>query len=187
MSDVKQYQVVEENNAGVRSVDNRRVTHWPSWSPTQVVVLVIGLVYIVVGGVALARAGLHFNDVPATHAQVAGLGFTSMSATITLIVGVVLACGCSAPDVARGVGWIFGAVFIAFGLIVALAPSAFTNMWGFTAVNGMVIVVSGGILVLAAALLPAFGRTTSVRRRSRSRPRSGASGVEQLIVGDQRA
>jgi hypothetical protein len=133
-----------------------RVSSRAPWSPAQLVVGIVGLVFIVIGGVALARAGVHFNAIPLTRTEVAGLWFTNLSALITLIAGVFMLVGAISPESARATMWVFGIVLIAFGLIVAISPASFTNMWGYSAANGVFYVVAGAILVLAGALSPVF-------------------------------
>jgi hypothetical protein len=113
-------------------------------------------VFIVIGGVALARSGVNFHDIPLTRVEVAGLWFTNLSALITLIAGVIMLVGGIDPDAAKATTWFFGIVLIAFGLIVAITPQSFTNMWGYTTANGVFYVVTGAILVLAGALSPVF-------------------------------
>jgi hypothetical protein len=133
-----------------------RVSNRAPWSPAQLFVAVAGLVFIVIGGVALARSGVNFHNIPLTRVEVAGLWFTSLSALITLIAGVIMLVGGIDPDAAKATTWFFGIVLIAFGLIVAISPQSFTNMWGYTAANGVFYVVTGAILVLAGGLSPVF-------------------------------
>lgn len=162
---------VAYNDTGTGAVaENYTATSRPRWSPTQAVVLVIGLAFAVVGGVALARAGVNFSNVAATRSVVAGLGFTSMSAAIVLVVGVLLAGSCAHPYPARSAGWFFGVGLIAFGLVVLLAPTAFSYMWGFTATSGVVLTVAGAVLLVAAAAFPVLSSRSAVVRRSRSVP-----------------
>ena len=170
MSEVREVHEIYDDGPVEGGYEQQRVVRRLPWSPTQFVDLVVGVVLIVFGGVALARTGLHYTAVPFTRTKVAGLGFTSMSATITLVVGVVLACCCLGPLAARAGAWLFGVVFVAFGLMVALAPAAFTNMWGFTAANGVAIVICGAVLTAAAAVFPIFaGVKTSYLRSHRHR------------------
>jgi|GEM_PF-3219113 len=71
------------------------------------------------------------------------------------------------PDSAKATMWFFGVILIAFGLIVAISPTPFTNMWGYNSASGVFYVVVGGILVLAGAFSPVFysrRRTVSSRR-----------------------
>jgi hypothetical protein len=165
MSEVREVHQIHDD--GVPAEDDgyaeRRVVRQRAWSPLQLVVLVVGVVMIVFGGVALARAGLHYTGsvIPTTRTKVAGLGFTSMSATITLVAGVFVACSCVSAAAARTAAWLFGVVFLAFGLVVALAPTSFTNMWGFTTANGVVLAICGAVLVVAAAVFPVLYSSAS--------------------------
>jgi uncharacterized membrane protein HdeD (DUF308 family) len=139
-----------------------RVAERPPWSPAQIVVGIAGVLFIVLGGSALARAGLHFDAVPLTRTQVAGLWFTNLSALITLIAGVIMLAGAIDPDGAKATMWFFGIVLIAFGLIVAISPHPFTNMWGYTAANGVFYLIVGAILLVAGAVSPVFYSRRSV-------------------------
>jgi uncharacterized membrane protein HdeD (DUF308 family) len=133
-----------------------RVADRAPWSPAQLVVGIVGIVFIVLGGVALARAGLHFDNVPFTRTQVAGLWFTNMSALITLVAGVIMLVGAIDPDSAKGTMWFFGVLLIAFGLIAAISPRPFTNMWGYGTANGVFYIIAGAVLVIAGAISPVF-------------------------------
>jgi len=133
-----------------------RVSNRAPWSPAQIVLAVVGLVFIVLGGAALARAGVDFHAVPLTRTQIAGLWFTNMSALITLIAGVCLLIGAIDPMGAKSSIWFFGVLLIAFGLIVAISPSAFTNMWGYSTANGIFYLIAGAVLVLTGVISPVF-------------------------------
>ncbi len=157
MTDVDRRGVVYSDEPS--AVNQHVVARRAPWSPMQLVGLIVGVALIVIGGVALARSGMNFSHVEASRSQVAGLGFTSMSALIVTIVGVFIAIGCSSPYSARSVMWTFGIIMFAFGLIVALTPDTFYRMWGFTTANGDALAVCGGVLVLAVALSPIFVHT----------------------------
>jgi hypothetical protein len=123
---------------------------------------IAGVLFIVLGGSALARAGLHFDAVPLTRTQVAGLWFTNMSALITLVAGVIMLAGAIDPDGAKATMWFFGIILIAFGLIVAISPHAFMNMWGYTSASGVFYIVVGAVLLVAGAVSPVFSSRRSV-------------------------
>jgi hypothetical protein len=133
-----------------------RVSNRAPWSPAQVVLAVVGMVFIVTGGVALARAGLHFNAIPLTRTHIAGLWFTSLSAVIQLVAGVIMLVGSIEPSAAKSTMWFFSLVLIAFGLIVAIDAASFVNMWGYGTANGVLDVIAGAILMLAVVLSPVF-------------------------------
>jgi hypothetical protein len=131
-----------------------RVVERPPWSPAQIVAVLAGILLVVVGGVALARSGVNFSNVPATHSTVGGLHYTSMSALIQLVAGVFLLAGGAYPDTAKASMAFWGAVLLAFGLVVAIDPVPFFNLWGYTRSNGVFYAVIGGVILLAAAISP---------------------------------
>lgn len=147
---------VTERSVVTGGESNYRVTERPPWSPAQLVAVAAGIVLVVIGGVALARGGVHFDAVPLTHSTVIGLHFTCMSALIQLVAGVLLLGGGAFPDAAKSTMAFFGVVLLAFGLIVAIDPTPFFNMWGYTTANGVFYAVVGGVLLVAAAVSPIF-------------------------------
>ncbi len=164
-----QEQVVTENGSASRVT--RR-----AWSPAQIVALIAGLVLVVMGGVALARTGVNLSNIPATHTTVAGLGFTSLSALVQLVVGVIILGGGAYPDTAKGTMGVFGVVLLAWGLIVAIDTTPFTTSWGYVHGNGIFYAVVGAILLLAAALSPVFTSRNQVVRRRGVVDSTGAAG-----------
>jgi len=136
-----------------------------AWSPAQLVAIVAGLLLVVLGGVALSRSGVHFRDLAATHVMVAGMGFTTLSAIVDLVVGVIVLAGGAFPDTAKGTMAVFGVILLAFGLVVALGPTPFFTSWGYVTANGVFFAVVGGVLLLAAVVSPIFASTRRVTRR----------------------
>jgi hypothetical protein len=144
------------------------VEHAP-WSPAQAIVLAAGLVLVVIGGIALARAGLDFSNIPRTHAQAAGLQHTSLSAVIELGVGVVLLGVGAIPGAARGLMTLFGVVLLGAGLVIAIQPSSFHKWFGYDAGSGVFTAVIGGVLLLAAMVSPVIWGARDRRTVDRSR------------------
>ncbi len=136
-----------------------------AWSPAQLVAVVAGLLLVVLGGVALSRSGVHFTDLAATHVMVAGMGFTTLSAIVDLVVGVIVLAGGAFPDTAKGTMAVFGVLLLAFGLVVALGPAPFSTSWGYVTANGVFFAVVGGVLLLAAIVSPIFASSRRVTRR----------------------
>jgi hypothetical protein len=157
------------------SSENRSVDR-PAWSPAQFIAAAIGVVLVVIGGVALARTGIRFSTTPLTRAQVAGLHFTSLAALMQLVAGVLLLAGAIYPETARGTMSFFGTGLLAFGLIVAIDPMAFFNQWGYSGATGVFYAVSGAIIIGTAALSPMF--------RSRSRVVAHDECVSNLDTAD---
>jgi hypothetical protein len=152
ISETEQYE--EAPASAVERVEGHRVIEHAPWSPAQAIVLAAGLVLVVIGGIALARTGLHFNHIPGTHAQAAGLRHTSLSAVIELGVGVVLLGVGAVPGAARGPMTFFGVVLLGAGTVIAIQPSSFRKWFGYDAGNGVFIAIIGGVLLLAAMVSP---------------------------------
>jgi hypothetical protein len=176
---------IQQYDTGTPSVDERVegyqvVEH--SWSPAQAVVLAAGLVLAVIGGIALARTGLHFTNIPGTHAQAAGLRHTSLSAIVELGVGVVLLGVGAIPGAARGLMTFFGVVLLGAGLVIAIQPSSFRKWLGYDAGNGVFIAVIGGVLLIAAMVSPVIWGARD-RRRVRGPGRMTGPGSREIPQG----
>jgi hypothetical protein len=146
-----------------RQGQTTRVVSRPSWSPAQFIAVAAGLLLAVIGGVALARTGINFSAVPASRTTVVGLPYTCLSALVQLVVGVLILGGGVFPEAAKSTLGFFGVLLLAFGLVVAIDPTPFVNMWAFTTASGVFYAVVGGIMLLAAALSPVFASRRTVR------------------------
>src|SRR5580704_5544246 len=111
-------EVATEDIVGYRAIRHA------AWSPAQVIALAVGLVLVVIGGTALARAGLNFNTIPSTHADVAGLRHTSLSALVELAIGVVVVGVGTVPGGARSVMTLIGVLLLGAGLVIAIQPGS---------------------------------------------------------------
>lgn len=152
------------NTQTIEQREGRRVrtVRHVEWSPAQIVGVAAGLFLTVLGGVALARSGANFSNIPATHVMAAGLPFTCLSATVTLVAGVLILGGSLHPAAAKVVMGLFGVVMLAFGLIVAIAPTRFTNMWGYDQSSGVMMAIVGAVMLIASAASPIFTARHSV-------------------------
>ncbi|MBC7461305.1 MAG: hypothetical protein H7287_08075 [Thermoleophilia bacterium] len=150
-------QVVEEQRVGQRSVVR------PAWSPAQGIALVIGIVYLVLGGIALARTGFTFTALD--HADVAGLGHTVWMGIGSLLFGLLVLGTGAVPGADRG-GLIFaGIVAIAGGIVIAAQSASFARVLGVTQTNGVIYAITGVVLLLTAMLAPVYrsrGRAATV-------------------------
>jgi uncharacterized membrane protein HdeD (DUF308 family) len=137
-----------------------------SWSVAQVVALLAGLLLVVMGGVALAKGGVHFDQIHSTYVTVAGLGFTCLSASVQIVAGIILLAGVASARRSRSVSMLIGLVLLPFGIVVALEPSPFFNLWGYKASNGVYFLVLGAALVIAAFASPIVAQRVGTRRRA---------------------
>ena len=150
-------QVVEEQRVAQRSVAR------PAWSPAQGIALVIGIVYLVLGGIALARTGFTFDALD--QADVAGLGHTVWMGLGSLVFGLIVLGTGAMPGADRG-GLVFaGIVAIAGGIVIAAQSESFERVLGVTQTNGVIYAITGVVLLLTAMLAPVYrsrGRADTV-------------------------
>ncbi len=143
--------------------EEREVVYRSSWSPSQIVALVGGVLFAVLGGIALARGG--FGDVTA-HIEVGGFHHTSLLGLIEIGLGLLLLAMAAIPGVERS-GLVFvGALALAFGIVVVVQGEAFHGVLGTHANNGWLYVLFGGILLIAALLAPMIFQDRTVYGRS---------------------
>ena len=141
---------------GISNQQVVREVNRPGWSPAQVIVLLGGLLLVVLGAVGLAQTGLRFSNIPATRTKVAGLPLTSLAAAVQLGAGVIVLAGAGFATVAKAIGSIMGVIILAWGLIVAIDPGPFSNMWGYHQVDGVFYTVVGAVLLIVSALSPVY-------------------------------
>jgi hypothetical protein len=115
----------------------------------QVLSLAIGIFWVVIGAVGLARGGMGSWTTPTV--EVAGIGMTPLLAGIHLLLGLVGMAGAGSPASARGAMMFLGPVFIAAG-IIALIQSVDVLAW--TEVNGIAYIIAGAAATLGAMAMP---------------------------------
>jgi hypothetical protein len=135
------------------------------------VALIGGLVLTIIGAIALARTGTNFSHVSATHAQAAGFSFSSVSALVQLIAGVLLLGTAVFPESAKVGLALFGVLLLGWGIVVAADTARLFSVWGYSRSTGVLYIVVGAILLVAAAISPIFF----------SRRRDVVSGQDQTI------
>jgi hypothetical protein len=137
------------------------VTNGGSWSPVQILSIVLGVVFIVLGGVALLRAGTDLNLFTPV-VSVAGLAYTPLLAMIELIIGLIFLSFGAFPGTSDAVVFL-GVLLFAFGLVLVIEPAAFERTLAAGAPHGWFYVITGGVAAGTALLTPVM-----VRRYSRT-------------------
>jgi hypothetical protein len=128
----------------------------PAFGPAQVVAVAAGLVLTIIGAIALARTGTNFSDLAATDRRVEGLGFSSLSALLQVIAGVILLGSGVFPEAARTAFALFGVLLIGWGIVVIADRAPLFNVWGYTSATGVLYIIIGGISSVGAAASPGF-------------------------------
>ena len=162
--------VDEEDVVDDAEVVNRSVERAP-WSPAQIVALVIGAIFVILGGVALANTGIDLGNITANHSEVAGIDHTPLLAILELVIGLCLIGAGALPGGARGAMTFFGVILLGFGIVMALANDSGTAMqrWlGGGDGAAWFYALCGVALLLSAMLAPViFGTDRSrVARRT---------------------
>lgn len=127
----------------------------------QALAVAIGVFFIVVGAIGLARTGT--RSMTAEQAEVAGLGMTGLLALIHLGVGLFAAIGAATRGTARGIMFFLGPALIALGIIALVEP---VRQLGWNGANGIAYLIIGVASVGGALLTPvaAFEQRLTERR-----------------------
>jgi uncharacterized membrane protein YidH (DUF202 family) len=140
------------------------------WSPAQILALAVGILFVVAGGIALARTGIHLHDVTAQRVTVAGVGQTQLLAYIEIGFGVLLLLAGSIPGASRSGMSFLGVTSLVFGIIVVAQPSTFTHPLGIDSSYGVFLIVVGAVVLITAMVAPVYGGVTR-RARADTMPR----------------
>lgn len=109
-----------------------------TWSPAQLIAGAIGLLLIVVGGVALARL-LPTDILTAETTSALGVTHAPLMAITALAVGLLYLAQAGAPFEVQPGMISLGVATIAFGLIVIIEPAAFDGTLGLSERGGWLL------------------------------------------------
>ena len=125
----------------------------------SVVVGVVGLASMIVGLLAVTRAGVHG---PMNQPVVRVLGFTHTETLGLIEIGVGLLLLISAAAMSRAAAIFFGLVLGVGGVVGALQTSSFKHSLALQSGLAWIAVVAAGVVVLASFALPRMSteRTT---------------------------
>jgi membrane-bound metal-dependent hydrolase YbcI (DUF457 family) len=140
----------------------RHTSMFTSWSPMQIVGLIIGIGITVLGFAAVARTGFDSDHIYTPQADVASMSHTPLFALIEVGFGVLVIVAAVVPGGARGFMALLGAAAVSFGLVVLIeeTPNRLNHWLGVEDRNGVFYVVVGGVLLLTAIVSPVFTRKT---------------------------
>jgi hypothetical protein len=136
-----------------------------TWSPAQFVAGGIGLLLVVMGGVALARL-LPTASLTAESANALGIDHTPLMAIIAIGLGLLFMTQVASVFGAQAGMITLGVVTLAFGLVVVVEPTAFDQPLALGEGGGWFYVAVGVVSIVTGLVSPSVSRT-SIRRRSR--------------------
>lgn len=138
------------------------------WSPAQIIAIVLGIVFVVLGGIALARTGIN-SHVTSEHVSVVGSMQTQLMGYIELVYGALLLAVGSIPGAGRGGMSFLGILALVFGIIVVAQPSTFYHSLGIGSGYGVFLIIVGAVLAITSMVAPiywGFSRRSGYSRRS---------------------
>jgi len=148
-----------------RVAARRTAVERPPWSPAQLIALVIGIIFTVIGVIALTNTGIHSNAMDVVRTDGPLWQHTAWLAIGEIVFGLLMIGAGVVPGGARGMMTFLGILALAFGIAVLVAPSDLraetATGWGF--------IIAGGVSLLASAISPVF--FTGDRRYGYSRRR----------------
>ena len=115
----------------------------------QIVSLIAGILFVVLGAIGLARSG--FGTLIEPTAEIGEMGATPLLSLIHLAIGVGCLAGATGRGAARGTCMFVGPLLIAAGIIALIEQ---IEALGYTEVNGMVYLITGIVTIVAAMLTP---------------------------------
>lgn len=115
----------------------------------QILALAIGVFFVVIGAVGLARAGT--DTLTGSRAEVTGLSMTMLLALLHLAIGVVALVGAAGRYAARSSLMFIGPVLVAAGVIALIQR---IDALGWNETNGIAYLICGGVAIVAAMLTP---------------------------------
>jgi hypothetical protein len=152
------------------------------WSTSQLVALLIGAGFIVLGAVALNRTGFSTSHLYEPSERTWTLGHTPLLAILELSFGIAMVIAALRPLAGRALMMLLSIGAIGAGVVILadVWPRRVHHWFGASHRNGWLYVFAGGIGVLAALFAP-----TIARGRRRIVPHhSAADDTEQAELVD---
>jgi Domain of unknown function (DUF4383) len=150
-------------------IDDRRETYDVSerrasattmtWSPAQIVGLIIGIGYTAVGITAVVDTGFNTDHLDTPHHVGWQLAHSPLLGAIEIAFGVLVIVASLVPGGARVALRFLGAIALVFGIVVLAEsiPNRLNDWLAVTHRNGWVYLISGAVVLLVALFSPSFG------------------------------
>jgi hypothetical protein len=125
-----------------------------AWSPAQIASLALGAMFLLLGAVALVRTSSLGAGLTGAEASIAGFHHTGLLGLLELALGMTLIALAAVPGGARPVMATIGALLAVVGLYVAIAPSSLHPSLGVHGGHGILYLLAGAVLMVAALAAP---------------------------------
>jgi hypothetical protein len=124
----------------------------------------VGIVFLVLGLVGLARTGIPMDTITAPTVSVGPFSRTPIMAIIEVVLGVVLIGASASRDPGTVTG--IGLITLVFGIVWLIEPGAFRVLLGVGRETAVLYLALGGVLLGTGFL----GPRTTVAETTRSLP-----------------
>lgn len=119
---------------------------------------ILGLLLVIVGGVAMARVG--FDSLTGESVVVAEIGHTLLMGLIDVVIGLIFLSAASTMFGVRSTLIGLGTLALAFGAVVWIEPGPFVDLLGDGRDLGVAYLVIGVIALTAGLTTPTFVTTS---------------------------
>jgi hypothetical protein len=128
------------------------------WSPAQLVGLIVGIGFAVLGVAALARTGFDTSHIYTPRVVVWRLPHTPLLAVIEIAFGALMIIASVVPGGLRTLMGLLGAVALVSGMVVLVGstPDRLTHWLAVTDRSGWLFTISGAVVLVAAFAAPVF-------------------------------
>lgn len=150
-------------------VERESVAPMRPWSPAQIIGLIIGIGFTVLGIAAVARTGFDTSHIYSPHDVVWHLPHSPLLALIEIGFGVLLILSSLVPGASRPMMGLLGVISLVFGIVILVdaATSNLNHHFAVTHRSGWLFTIVGAVLLLTAMFAPVFFGS---RRRRTVRP-----------------
>ena len=135
-----------------------RTTSRSRFAPDSIITGLIGLVMLVVGLIAVIRGGF---DGPMSEPVIRVFGFTYTTTLGLIEIGIGLCLLLSATARSRSGELFFGAILGIAGFVGAVQTDSFQKSLALESGMAWIAVVAGSIIVVAALLMPRYGKSST--------------------------
>ena len=127
------------------------------WSPLQIIGMLVGVGFTVLGIVAVARTGFDTAHIYTPRVTVWHIRHNPLLGVIEIGFGVLMIVASAIPGGLRTLIALLGAAALVFGIVTLAGPPRRIDHWLAVAhANGVLYTVVGAVVVLAAILSPVF-------------------------------
>lgn len=139
----------EHGNVATPAVASEAASVREPFGAAQFACLAVGILFVALGAIGLARSGL--DELTSPTADVWRMGMTPLLSLIHLVVGAITLGGAASRSSSRGIAMVIGPMLIAAGIVAMVEP---IDELGWTETNGIVYLIAGGVAIAAAIMTP---------------------------------